>query len=235
MSQRPTLAALDVAAVSRRRLALVTLLLGVAALGGCALADKPQRAAVYDFGPGNAAGAPAANPTAALAPLALAEVESNPALDSTALVYRLAYDDVQQLRPYAQTRWSMPPAQLLRQRLRAHLGLRRAVLNPGEGAVANQSAPGADTGLRLLRVELEEFSQVFESSTRSVGLVRLRATVVLPTAAGEKLLAQRLFSQQRPAPSADAAGGVHALTRATDAAIRELDQWLQQPLVTASN
>lgn len=236
MSQRPTLAALDAAAVSRRRLALVTLLLGVAALGGCALADKPQRAAVYDFGPGDAVGSPVATPTAAaLAPLALAEVESNPALDSTALVYRLAYDDVQQLRPYAQTRWSMPPAQLLRQRLRAHLGLRRAVLNPGEGAVANHSAPGADTGLRLLRVELEEFSQVFESSTRSVGLVRLRATVVLPTAAGEKLLAQRLFSQQRPAPSADAAGGVHALTQATDAAIRELDQWLQQPLITASN
>lgn len=235
MSQRPTLAALDAAALGRCRLALVTLLLGVAALGGCALADKPQRAAVYDFGPGNAAGAPAANPAATLAPLALAEVESNPALDSTALVYRLAYDDVQQLRPYAQTRWSMPPAQLLRQRLRAHLGLRRAVLNPGEGAVANQAASGADTGLRLLRVELEEFSQVFESSTRSVGLVRLRATVVLPTAAGEKLLAQRLFSQQRPAPRADAAGGVHALTQATDAAIRELDQWLQQPLVTASN
>lgn len=235
MSQRPTLAALDAATIGQRRLALAALLLGVAALGGCALADKPQRAAVYDFGPGDAAGAPAANPTAALAPLALAEVESNPALDSTALVYRLAYDDVQQLRPYAQTRWSMPPAQLLRQRLRAHLGLRRAVLNPGEGAVANHSAPGADTGLRLLRVELEEFSQVFESSTRSVGLVRLRATVVLPTAAGEKLLAQRLFSQQRPAPSADAAGGVHALTQATDAAIRELDQWLQQPLVTASN
>jgi len=33
---------------------------------------------------------------------------------------------------------------------------------------------------------------------------------------------------QRPATSADAAGGVRALTAATDAAIEELDQWLQQ-------
>lgn len=237
MSHRPTPVANTLTAIGYRRWTLVALLLGAAAaLGGCALADKPQRAAVYDFGPGDAADTPATNPPAArLAPLALAEVESNPALDSTALVYRLAYDNVQQLRPYAQTRWSMPPAQLLRQRLRAHLGLRRAVLNPGEGAVANHPATGADTGIRLLRVELEEFSQVFESTTRSAGLVRLRATVVRPTAAGEILLAQRVFSLQRPAPSADAAGGVHALTLAADATIRELDQWLQQPITATPN
>ena len=210
---------------------LTTLLLGMtAALGGCALADKPQRAAVYDFGPGDALDARITSPpTPALAPLALAEVESNPALDSTAVVYRLAYDNVQQLRPYAQARWSMPPAQLLRQRLGSQLALRRAVLNPGEGVAANAKAQGADRGVRLLRVELEEFSQVFESASHSTGLVRLRATLVLPAAAGEKLLAQRAFTLQRPAPSQDAAGGVRALTLATDALVHELDQWLQLP------
>ena len=230
MTQRHTMIATHSAPSSQRRLALVTLLLGVtAALGGCALADKPQRAAVYDFGPGEALGPRASNPSpAALAPLALAEVEANPALDSTALVYRLAYDNVQQLRPYAQTRWSMPPAQLLRQRLRAHLGLRRAVLNPGEGVVAHTPAAGADASVRLLRVELEEFSQVFESPGHSAGLVRIRATVVQPTPDGESLLAQLVFSLQRAAPSADAAGGVRALTLASDAAIQELDRWLEQ-------
>lgn len=237
MSHRQTLITPQSAATRRGRPALLALLLGsVVVLGGCALADKPLRAAVYDFGPGNPLAPRTTNPPAkALAPLALAEVESNPALDSTALVYRLAYDNVQQLRPYAQTRWSMPPAQLLRQRLRAHLGLRRAVLNPGEGVAANAQTVGADTGMRLLRVELEEFSQVFESAGRSAGWVRLRATVVQPTPAGEKLLAQHVFSLQRPAPSADAAGGVQALTLASDAAIRELDQWLQQLPHSASN
>lgn len=205
------------------RLALVLTITGV--LGGCAITDKPVRAAVYDFGPGaHAADAPAA----ALPPLTLAEVEANPALDSTAVVYRLAYSDVQQLRPYAQARWSMPPAQLVRQRLRAHLGQQRAVLSPGEGVVLSSKAAGVEPGVRLLRIELEEFSQVFESAAESNGLLRLRATVVLPTPAGEKLLAQRLFALQRPAPSADAAGGVRALTAATDAAVQELGQWLQQ-------
>jgi cholesterol transport system auxiliary component len=33
---------------------------------------------------------------------------------------------------------------------------------------------------------------------------------------------------QRPAPSADATGGVRALTAATDAAAQEIALWLQQ-------
>lgn len=210
---------------------LVAILVSVVgALGGCALTEKPVRPAVFDFGPGELKPAATSPQVAMLTPLALAEVEANPALDSTAVVYRLSYDNVQQLRPYAQARWSMPPAQLVRQRLRAHLSLQRAVLNPGEGVVASGStkAAPAEAGVRLLRVELEEFSQVFESATQSVGLVRLRATVVQPTAAGEQLLAQREFTLQRPAPSRDAAGGVRALTLATDAAVQELGQWLRQ-------
>jgi cholesterol transport system auxiliary component len=134
------------------------------------------------------------------------------------VLYRLAYADAQQLRPYAQARWSMTPAQLVRQRLREHLGQRRAVMNPGEGTVA------AGT----LRIELEEFSQLFETADKSVGLLRLRATVVQATAQGDRLVAQRSVVVQRPAPSADASGGVRALTAAADAAIEELDQWLQQ-------
>jgi len=193
------------------------------ALTGCAVPDRPVRPAVYDFGPGALAAAPVSR-MAALPALALAEIEASPALDSTAVLYRLAYADAQQLRPYAQARWSMTPAQLLRQRLREHLSLRRAVLNPGEGV-----APGAeDAGAQVLRIELEEFSQLFETPGRSAGLLRLRATVLQATPSGERLLAQRSVIVQRPAPSADASGGVRALTAASDAAVAELDQWLQQ-------
>ena len=48
------------------------------------------------------------------------------------------------------------------------------------------------------------------------------------TPAGEKLISQRSVVVQRPAPSSDAVGGVRALTAATDGAIEEIDQWLQQ-------
>ncbi|MGH6626830.1 MAG: ABC-type transport auxiliary lipoprotein family protein [Burkholderiaceae bacterium] len=193
-------------------------------LAGCALPDKPQRANLYDFGPGATAPQPF-NRLAPLPPLALAEIEAAGLLDGTAVLYRLAYADAQQLRPYAQARWSMPPAQLVRQRLREHLSQRRAVLSAGEGAALNRS-PGRLP--LVLRLELEEFSQLFATPDSSAGLIRLRATLLEDTPAGEQLLAQRVVVVQRPAPTADAPGGVRALAAATDAAVEEIAQWLQQ-------
>lgn len=197
-------------------------------LGACsALPDKPVRAALYDFGPGALVPVPATR-QAPLAPIALADISTpGGVLDNQSVLYRLAYNDAQQLRPYSQARWSMPPAQLIRQRLRDTLGRTRAVLNAGEGPALNR---GANQGVlpRVLQLELDEFSHFFESPASSVGLIRLRATLVEATPSGEKLLAQRSITVQRPAPSADAAGGVRALTAATDAAIDELATWLQQ-------
>jgi cholesterol transport system auxiliary component len=200
----------------------VALLLGMA---GCSTLQPPPRPAVYDFGPGAVAVTASAAATSAavrLSPVLLTDVETTPALDTTAVLFRLNYADAQQLRPYAQARWSMPPAQLLRQRLRETLGQQRDVLNPGEGVSAGQ-------GSVTLRIALEEFSQLFESESASVGLVRLRATLSQPTAGGaDRLLAQRSFVVHRPSASADATGGVRALTVATDAAIAELAAWVQQ-------
>ncbi|MES2974620.1 MAG: ABC-type transport auxiliary lipoprotein family protein [Pseudomonadota bacterium] len=211
----------------RPRLPSGTVLLGMAALvlAGCgALPDKPSRPASYDFGPGATAPEPA-NRMAPLPPLALADIEAPNALDGSAMYYRLGYVDAQQLRPYAQARWSMSPSQLVMQQLRETLGQRRALLTAGEGPAVNR------TGGKLpnvLKIELEEFSQLFESPTASVGLVRMRATLVQVTTSGESLLAQRSVVVQRPAPSADAPGGARALAQATRAAVEEIAQWLQQ-------
>ena len=197
-------------------------------LGACsALPDKPVRAALYDFGPGALTSEPSTR-QAPLAPIALADISTaGGALDNQAVLYRLGYDDAQQLRPYSQARWSMPPAQLLRQRLREVLSRNRAVLNAGEGPALNRSV---NQGVlpRVLQLDLEEFSHFFASPGSSIGLVRLRATLVETTPSGEKLLAQRSVTVQRPAPSADAPGGVRALTAASDAAIDEIATWLQQ-------
>lgn len=196
-------------------------------LGGCALPDKPTRATMYDFGPGLLATASQAR-QAPLAPLAIDDISTaGGALDNMAVLYRLGYADDQQLRPYSKARWSMPPPQLVRQRLREQLSQRRVVFNARESVALNRSQ-GSVLPL-LLRLQLEEFSHLFSTPETSVGLIRLRATLVELTPAGEKLLGQRSVVVQRPAPSADAAGGVRALTAATDAAIEELDQWLQQP------
>jgi cholesterol transport system auxiliary component len=202
-------------------------------LSACsALPSKPTRATMYDFGPGPLAAQPAQpvasqTPQTPLAPVAIEEISTiGGALDNMAVLYRLAYVDAQELRPYSQSRWSMPPAQLVRQRLRDTLSLKRPVFNAREGLALNRSQ---NPLLPLqLRLELQEFSHYFSAPDASVGLVRLRATLVDVTAAGEKLVAQRIVVAQKPATTPDAPGGVRALTAATDAAVEELDQWLQQ-------
>ena len=193
-------------------------------LAGCgALPDKPARATLYDFGPGPTTAVAA--PAPALPALALAEIESNTRLDGTQILYRLGYADANELRPYGQSRWSLPPAQLLRQRLRDALAERRTVLGPEESAtIARTEGRVPDT----LRISLDEFSHYFDSASSSVGLVRLRATLIRGTTGGDRVLGQRSFTVRRPAPSANAAGGVKALAAATDAAIAEIVQWVDQ-------
>lgn len=189
-------------------------------LGACTvLPDKPQRAVVYDFGPGARAN-PVALADAGQAPIQLGDVEVGSALDSTALLYRLAYADAQLLQPYAQARWSMPPGQLLRQRLREMLGLQQPVLREGDG-LRNGARPAW-----LLQLELHEFSQVFDAPDASVGLVRVHATLATTGADGNPVLEQRSFVAQQPAPSPDAAGGVRALTAASDLVLSDIAQWM---------
>ncbi len=167
-------------------------------------ASAPQR---YDFGLPQA---PAA--VAAERPALGLRVQASPALEGTAMLYRLAYADARQLRAYTQSRWAMTPAELLAQRLRSGLGQAYTLPPDGEGAA------------RVLHVTLEEFSQVYSTPEQSHGLLRLRVSLLQ----GERLLAQRELQVQQPAPRADAPAGVQALGASADAVVTELVRWLQQ-------
>lgn len=193
-------------------------------LAACsALPSKPVQRTLYDLGPLAPASAAAAPSTAALV---LPDVEPSGTLDTTALLYRLGYSDSHALRPYAYARWTASPAQLVGQRLRAILGRERPVLDASSAAALSRR--GGTTAPPVLRVELEEFSQLFDSTTASRGVLRLRCTLLETTAAGERLIAQRTFEVERPAPTADASGGVRALAEATDAAADQIGSWLRQ-------
>lgn len=194
------------------------------ALGGCGsiAPDKPVRAAQYDFGPQTV---PPESTVPAGMPLVLDDVDAGGSLDSSAILYRLAYSDSHQLRPYAQARWTAPPGQLIRQRLREHLGRERAVLDSNASAAL---ARRAGQTVHVLRMELEEFSHQFDSQTQSKGVLRLRCTLLENAVGGERVVAQRTFVSEQPAPTPDASGGVRALTAATDAAARDIAGWLQQ-------
>ncbi|SUA90622.1 ABC-type transport auxiliary lipoprotein family protein [Pandoraea pulmonicola] len=212
-----------------RALATWCLYAGVAALvAGCASSAPSGGLTRFDLGPptvpaastGNAAVVAAASDVAAsgasgagasrLSPLKVV-VNAPNWLDSDVIYYRLPSSEGDQARAYANSRWLASPARLFGDRLRGALSVERAVL-----------AAGDPTAAPALRVELEEFSQYFDSASASHGVVQVRATLF----DGPKLLAQTTLRAQAPAASADAAGGARALATASDAVQTQLIQWL---------
>ena len=129
------------------------------------------------------------------------------------------------IHTYQRARWSQPPGRLVQQSVAAELSAERAVLGL---RAAREAAREGNGGLLVLRLELEEFSQIFSSASQSEGVLRLRATLAEPTPQGERLRAQRVFVARQAAPSADAAGGSTALAQAARQAARELSAWVNQ-------
>ncbi|QCB45284.1 ABC-type transport auxiliary lipoprotein family protein [Hydrogenophaga sp. PAMC20947] len=187
--------------------------LSLTVLAACSTPQAPATKTVYDFGlTPSVVGTPPPRATPAAA-LLLADVQAPMALNATAVQYRLSYDNDQELRPYALARWSMAPAQLVQQRLKLALNARGPVLAEGQGSPSHS-----------LKIELEEFVQVFEQPQSSLGRVSLRATLLN----GSQLVDQIRVRSTAVAPTNDAAGGVRALTQATDAAAQQLVTWLDQ-------
>ncbi len=178
-----------------------------ALLAACAGGTRNTRSAgTYDFG------LPAARLAtgASWSKLAL-EIRAPFWFDSLSIEYRLLYDDPLQLRSYAASRWAGAPGLLLAQRLRQQLG----VLSGG----------GRTAVSCLLRLELQEFSQVFDTPLLSRGVLQGTASVL---DARQQIVAERWLSIEQPAASADASGGVRALVSASDELGRQLAGWLQE-------
>ena len=179
-------------------------LLMVALLAACTGLPKVAPSyAVHDFG--------GPEPVAARSlgfPLRNVEVVVPPWLASTAMQYRLAYAQATRRQAYVESRWAAQPAQLV------ELALKRAIRTGEAGA----------GGACRLRVELDEFAQVFDGEAVSRGVVEARAVLLAPRT--DQLVASRSFSLARPAPSADALGGVSALRGGVQELGSELFGWL---------
>lgn len=185
-------------------------------LSGCAGPKGAQAPVRYDLG---AVLATARTAPASAVPVWLAGVHAPSSLEGTHMLYRLGYSHALQTRAYAQARWSMPVPELMEQRLRQQLAQKRAVLNPADGLQSRRQ--GA-----ILRLEVEDFSQNFETPEQATAQVRLRATLSVWRGGAEQLLDQRTLQATRPCPSADAEGGVRALAQATDQVLEALERWL---------
>lgn len=188
-------------------------LLVVGFLGGCVLAPQPKPpATVYDFGLQHIT----ENPPRINASLLVQDIVAPSWLDSPNIIYRLAYADDARPQSYANSRWAAAPAALLSQRLRQRI----AAFNE-KGVITGEDEARAEY---LLRVELQEFSQIFYSEQTNRAVIQVRASLIrLPE---RTLLVQQSLTVEHEAPSPNAEGAVKALTNASDDLIDKLLDWL---------
>ena len=185
----------------------ISLLLLAALLGGCAGSTRNTSAiAVYDFGLASSI-EKAELPANVNGKVAL-DVKTVPWLDAP-IDYRLVYDDPFKRHQYANSRWAGAPAAMLDQRLRQQLGM------AGAG-----SAAGC-----LLRIDIQEFAQVFDSPQSSHGVLHGRASLI---DGKRRVIADRAISIEKIADTPDASGGARALIQSTRELGHELAAWLGQ-------
>jgi len=184
-------------------------------LNGCSILPKDDASIVtYDFGLPRQN---APDQTTRIADrLEVSPVTAPSWLDSPAILYRLAYHNAARLDSYADSRWAAPPAALIT------LRLRQALPTASDTPKVNPT-PQNDPPNRL-RVDLEEFSQVFDAPQSS--RVLLRAHVSLTQKNEQTPLRERTFSLERQAQTPDAAGAASALSLASDEFIDAVLNWL---------
>lgn len=184
----------------------IAVLLSALLLAACAVPSRPTAlSAIYDFG----VPAPRLAAAASWSKLAL-EIKAPHWFDTPAIAYRLAYDDPLKLRDYAASRWAGTPAQLLGQRLRQQLGVASSTANAAVDC--------------LIRLDLQEFSQIFDTPQQSRGVLHGNLSLF---DSKRRLVAERVFAIEQAAVSADAHGGVVALVAASDEMGRQMADWLQ--------
>jgi cholesterol transport system auxiliary component len=179
-------------------------------LGGCAgIVRNKIPATIYDFGQPVPVGIKNIESDKLAGRLTL-DVRAAPWLDGPGIDYRLAYGDPLERSQYADSRWAAPPALLLAARLRRQTGL----------AAVDSIASDC-----VLRVELQEFSQVFTAPLISRGVLQGQVSLI---DGKRRLIAGRAIGVERPAREPNAASGVQALVEASDELGRQLANWLNQ-------
>lgn len=192
-------------------------LLGLLLLTGCTVIPKPDPStAIYNFA--------VYTPPFTKQPeqhvkngkkILVPQVTAPPWLDNPAIHYRLAYHNAAQSYTYASSRWSSPPAFLLTQQIKQKIAAdtHHLVIKDSSVAIVEYE----------LHIEIEDFSQIFNTLTDSYVSIRVRASLVNNA---HRLVAQKIFSATHAATTADAAGAVSGFSIASDQLMDELIAWL---------
>ena len=174
-------------------------------LAACGGNVRTTEAVRYDFG--SLAGS---GPVSRL-PVAAVDVQAASWLSGPAMNFRLAYAEPLRRQSYVESRWAAPPAELLDASLK-----RRIVFGQPDSSGA---------GCRL-QLSVDELEQRFDEPQKSQLVLEVRA--LLTPMRGAEILSRRAFLIRKPAPAADARGGVAAARDAAQALGDDLGSWLDE-------
>jgi cholesterol transport system auxiliary component len=190
--------------------------IGLLCLSACALSPSRGIATTsYDFGPVQAFRHTAASPRLRSG-IVVAGVTAPAWMDNSSMHYRLAYQNAASPQRYAESRWVMSPAALFTAMLKSR------VAQASEGMMVRANTNNSAGDEYNLTIELDEFDQIFERPDRSRVVIALRATL----RGGDGSRIERAFATEQPASTPDAAGGVRALTEASDELIQRIIDWV---------
>lgn len=174
----------------------------------------PASISIFDFGP--ITQSEFEQPVAPAMQIEVAEITAPQWLDAPAMLYRLAYHHPAQTHAFANHRWAASPASLLTERIRQRV---MSWQNP-----PGRSKGGPRPAIYLLKIELEEFMQVFDDINDSHVVISLRVSLVERNT--RELVSRQRFVETEATASADASGGVKAFITASDRLTAELIAWL---------
>jgi cholesterol transport system auxiliary component len=194
----------------RRRFWLAAITSAAFLLTACGGGGALREPAYFDLG-----GVAAKRATTIAIPLRGIDVQAPSWLAGASMQYRLSYADGARRQAYSESRWVAPPAELLESSLR-------------RGMATDRIESGVATGVAgcQLKLDLDEFIQVFESPNESRAVIEGR--VMLLAAQGNSVVARRVLTLSKPAATADARGGVAAFAMLGNDAVNEITAWLNQ-------
>lgn len=120
---------------------------------------------------------------------------------------------------YSQARWQDSPANLIT------MEVLKRVRDAGLFKIVNTSKSNAKSDL-VLEIDIEEFMQYYDKKVHSLH-VRSAITFNLLKDKDKSIIASRNFSSDIDAKSADASGGVEALSKALNKIMDENIEWLE--------
>ncbi len=181
---------------------LITSSVIMSALVACVGINKtPQNIAVYDFG----LSIPNESNQQITSKLVLETPIAAESLNHNKIHYRLNYQNPLRVFFYAESRWSGTPAELFSNKLSKMVNLTKTPMNCS------------------LKIKVEAFDQVFNTSVTSEGVVQLSALIVEKKS--QKVISSQLITESVTSLSPNAQGGAAALQQASENALKRLINW----------